>query len=70
MTMEPLKCFWKVDIERFTFITQFYVSLLQVRRPGALHGGPRAIKKAINLLTILGRASQAVDLYLKKRSTV
>ncbi|VIO96674.1 Uncharacterized protein BM_BM7247 [Brugia malayi] len=41
-----------------------------VRRPGALHGGPRAIKKAINLLTILGRASQAVDLYLKKRSTV
>ncbi|KAK6106541.1 Vps51/Vps67 family protein [Brugia pahangi] len=42
----------------------------EVRRPGALHGGPRAIKKAINLLTILGRASQAVDLYLKKRSTV
>ncbi|CAG9540323.1 unnamed protein product [Cercopithifilaria johnstoni] len=42
----------------------------EVRRPGALHGGPRAIKKAINLLTILGRASQAVDLYLKKRSAV
>uniref|UniRef100_A0A0R3RQK9 Exocyst complex component 8 n=1 Tax=Elaeophora elaphi TaxID=1147741 RepID=A0A0R3RQK9_9BILA len=41
-----------------------------VRRPGALHGGPRAIKKAINLLTILGRASHAVDLYLRKRSTV
>ncbi|VBB27067.1 unnamed protein product [Acanthocheilonema viteae] len=41
-----------------------------VRRPGALHGGPRAVKKAINLLTILGRASQAVDLYLRKRSTV
>ncbi|VDK65148.1 unnamed protein product [Onchocerca ochengi] len=41
-----------------------------VRRPGALHGGPRAVRKAINLLTILGRASQAVDLYLKKRSTM
>ncbi|EJD74379.1 hypothetical protein LOAG_18298 [Loa loa] len=41
-----------------------------VRRPGALHGGPRAVKKAINLLTMLGRASQAVDLYLRKRSTV
>ncbi|KAM3721321.1 Exocyst complex component [Dirofilaria immitis] len=42
----------------------------EVRRPGALHGGPRAVRKAINLLTILGRASQAVDLYLKKRSTM
>ncbi|VDN01465.1 unnamed protein product [Thelazia callipaeda] len=42
----------------------------EVRRPGALHGGPRAVRKAINLLTALGRASQAVDLYLKKRSTV
>uniref|UniRef100_A0A915PWW9 Exocyst complex component 8 n=1 Tax=Setaria digitata TaxID=48799 RepID=A0A915PWW9_9BILA len=41
-----------------------------VRRPGALHGGPRAVRKAINLLTVLGRASQAVDLYLRKRSTV
>ncbi|VDK45121.1 unnamed protein product [Anisakis simplex] len=40
----------------------------EVRRPGALHGGPRAVRKAINLLTTLGRASQAIDLYLKKRS--
>uniref|UniRef100_A0A915BQF9 Exocyst complex component 8 n=2 Tax=Parascaris univalens TaxID=6257 RepID=A0A915BQF9_PARUN len=40
----------------------------EVRRPGALHGGPRAVRKAINLLSNLGRASQAIDLYLKKRS--
>ncbi|VDN59892.1 unnamed protein product [Dracunculus medinensis] len=42
----------------------------EVRRPGALHGGPRAVRKAINLLTSLGRASQVVELYLKRRSAV
>ncbi|MFH4980791.1 hypothetical protein AB6A40_007500 [Gnathostoma spinigerum] len=41
----------------------------EVRRPGALHGGPRAVRKAINLLSSLGRASTAIDLYLKKRSS-
>uniref|UniRef100_A0A0N5AU38 Exocyst complex component 8 n=1 Tax=Syphacia muris TaxID=451379 RepID=A0A0N5AU38_9BILA len=40
----------------------------EVCRPGALHGGPRAVRKAINLLTSLGRGAQAVDLYLKRRS--
>ncbi|CEF64498.1 Exocyst complex component 8 [Strongyloides ratti] len=39
-------------------------------RSGALHGGPKAVRKNINLLTSLGRKTQAVDLYLKRRSGI
>ncbi|CAI4226648.1 unnamed protein product [Auanema sp. JU1783] len=41
-----------------------------VRRPGAVHGGPRAMKKARTLLTQLGRGTYALDLYLKRRSAL
>uniref|UniRef100_A0A1I8ARD1 Exo84_C domain-containing protein n=1 Tax=Steinernema glaseri TaxID=37863 RepID=A0A1I8ARD1_9BILA len=39
-----------------------------VRRPGALHGGPKAVRRAINQLASLGRTSHAIDMYLKRRS--
>ncbi|VDM70489.1 unnamed protein product, partial [Strongylus vulgaris] len=41
-----------------------------VRRPGAVHGGPRAMKKARTLLTQLGRGTYAMDLYLRRRSAL
>ncbi|CAJ0594021.1 unnamed protein product [Cylicocyclus nassatus] len=41
-----------------------------VRRPGAIHGGPRAMKKARTLLTQLGRGTYAMDLYLRRRSAL
>ena len=41
-----------------------------VRRPGAVHGGPRAMKKARMLLSQLGRGNLATDLYLKRRSVM
>ncbi|TKR95549.1 hypothetical protein L596_009701 [Steinernema carpocapsae] len=49
---------------------QRVVSMLSddVRRPGALHGGPKAVRRAINQLASLGRTSHAVDMYLKRRS--
>ncbi|KAK0422869.1 hypothetical protein QR680_007836 [Steinernema hermaphroditum] len=49
---------------------QRVVSMLsdEVRRPGALHGGPKAVRRAINQLASLGRTSHAIDMYLKRRS--
>ncbi|KIH60166.1 hypothetical protein ANCDUO_09589 [Ancylostoma duodenale] len=41
-----------------------------VRRPGAVHGGPRAMKKARTLLAQLGRGTYAMDLYLRRRSAL
>ncbi|XGW23558.1 hypothetical protein V3C99_005633, partial [Haemonchus contortus] len=41
-----------------------------VRRPGAVHGGPRAMKKARTLLSQLGRGTYAMDLYLRRRSAL
>ncbi|CAJ0962631.1 unnamed protein product, partial [Mesorhabditis belari] len=41
-----------------------------IRRPGAVHGGPRAMKKAISLLKQLDRGTYAVDLYLRRRSAL
>uniref|UniRef100_A0A0K0DDU7 Exocyst complex component 8 n=1 Tax=Angiostrongylus cantonensis TaxID=6313 RepID=A0A0K0DDU7_ANGCA len=41
-----------------------------VRRPGAVHGGPRAMKKARTLLAQLGRGTYAIDLYLRRRSAL
>uniref|UniRef100_A0A0N4Z8P5 Exo84_C domain-containing protein n=1 Tax=Parastrongyloides trichosuri TaxID=131310 RepID=A0A0N4Z8P5_PARTI len=39
-------------------------------KSGALHGGPKAVRKNINMLTSLGRRTQAIDLYLKRRSDI
>ncbi|EFO83779.1 CRE-EXOC-8 protein [Caenorhabditis remanei] len=41
-----------------------------VSRPGAVHGGPRAMKKARTLLTQLGRGTYATDVYLRRRSAM
>ncbi|CAD6184543.1 unnamed protein product [Caenorhabditis auriculariae] len=41
-----------------------------VSRPGAIHGGPRAMKKARTLLTQLGRGTYATDVYLRRRSAM
>ncbi|CAB3410671.1 unnamed protein product [Caenorhabditis bovis] len=41
-----------------------------VSRPGAIHGGPRAMKKARTLLTQLGRGTYATDVYLRRRSAI
>ncbi|CAJ0574399.1 unnamed protein product, partial [Mesorhabditis spiculigera] len=51
---------------------QQIVTLLSedIRRPGAVHGGPRAMRKAISLLKQLDRGTYAVDLYLRRRSTL
>ncbi|CAI2292697.1 unnamed protein product [Caenorhabditis sp. 36 PRJEB53466] len=38
-----------------------------VSRPGAVHGGPRAMKKARTLLTLLGCGTYATDVYLRRR---
>uniref|UniRef100_A0A183GJR3 Exo84_C domain-containing protein n=1 Tax=Heligmosomoides polygyrus TaxID=6339 RepID=A0A183GJR3_HELPZ len=45
-------------------------TLDDVRRPGAVHGGPRAMKKARTLLSQLGRGTYAMDLYLRRRSAL
>uniref|UniRef100_A0A8R1I7S7 Exo84_C domain-containing protein n=1 Tax=Caenorhabditis japonica TaxID=281687 RepID=A0A8R1I7S7_CAEJA len=39
-------------------------------RPGAVHGGPRAMKKARTLLTQLGLGTFATDIYLRRRSAM
>lgn len=56
---------------RFSALEKIVVKMLsdEVRRPGALHGGARALSKPLNLLKQLNRATYAMDLYLKRRST-
>uniref|UniRef100_A0A915CY08 Exocyst component Exo84 C-terminal domain-containing protein n=1 Tax=Ditylenchus dipsaci TaxID=166011 RepID=A0A915CY08_9BILA len=56
---------------KFAGLERSVVKMLsdEVRRPGALHGGTRALSKPLSLLTSLNRPIFAIDLYLKRRST-
>ncbi|CAD5208560.1 unnamed protein product [Bursaphelenchus xylophilus] len=41
----------------------------EIKRPGALHGGAKALHRPLTLLKTLGRSTYAIDLYLKRRSS-
>ncbi|CAD5206066.1 unnamed protein product [Bursaphelenchus okinawaensis] len=41
----------------------------EIKRPGALHGGAKALHRPLTLLKSLGRSTYAIDLYLKRRSS-
>lgn len=54
---------------KFLSLERTVVQMLsdEVHRPGALHGGARALSRPLALLTSLGRSVYAIDLYLKRR---
>lgn len=54
---------------KFTTLERTIVKMLsdEVKQPGALHGGSRALSKPISLLISLNQPVYAMELYLKRR---
>ncbi|KAI6174863.1 Exocyst complex component 8 [Aphelenchoides bicaudatus] len=55
---------------RFAALEKNVIKILsdEVRRPGPLHGGARALSQPLKLLNELNRATYAMELYLKRRT--
>ncbi|KAH7728570.1 Protein EXOC-8 a [Aphelenchoides avenae] len=68
---KSVKCMDAGINAKFAALEKIVVDMLtnEVRRPGALHGGARALSRPLALLTALGKATYATDIYLKRRST-
>ena len=59
----------KID-SRIRQLSEVLMNELRVSPDKSLQGGPRAASRAVLLLSRLGQASQACDLFLKHRSAL